>query len=1100
MELSIRRLNRGPVSLRCLPTLYPCISDINVSVTRDAYGLYRYSSDCFGTMLCEQCRARFDDPHVTPDRGADFFLPTSTLPAGQIHHAAHESFAAALSKGCGICWRILESALRHRSGGGTKIFHDDGNLKPSVEASSFRIHHAIALSREGRDYVQLQSTVEAKIAGKTVRLAPKQFFFLSPSQAPLPDAGEQAVSNSTSSSTSIEILEDWIAECKQNHVKCHRTRSHSSPHPFARTIDVGDSIEQNTVRLCNPEAIDPNAQYLTLSHCWGGVNDIHMLTKANYGSQFEGIEIAALPKTFREAVYLTRRLRIRYLWIDSLCIVQDSAQDWDHEARCMGAIYQNSYLNIAATASVNPHGGLFRTRPVPLTKALRVAIWLPTARSPDYEDRCISSSISLEKPIPDAVEGFEDFAFPALVLWNQSYEGGYRTKITLDINQCLGNNNGAFDKERSNFAASARGIVLHGTVLHAELRDLQRQWRHSSIDIDGFSSHHAATIKALEKVYYEVDIDYADKWTRQVYATLLCRRAWVVQERVLAPRVVHFADRQLFWECEEHVSLEQSPRSDINAMPLTASAALLDLKRASPFGENLSLVSERYELSPMYVWMSLLAMVAAKNVGMSRESVRNDSKARLEARTLCYGDDQWETTSSVLRYWASVITTYGSCGLTRLTDRLIAIDGLVQILKARSGMAYIAGMWRHHFVRQLLWSVVRTATDEAVDTSHIAPTWSWASSVGSVGVRDLLPNPLTDESGAMELVKVEFSQNSASSVRMQENAVRVRGRLLPVTLDAAAWPEGATRENMLVQYWTASTRTLPKGDTFLVPLAFILYHSRIPLATPNALIVEATATTGVYRRIGTARLSHHCTLRQVVPQLYAATVEDHIVDSTADSIIETEAAALSTSKPSTIAQEPDGPLQNFYRARMAALQSPAAQRGVDMLKAKLDLAAAKQRSARATSQRAAAEAGAETSAQQAWSNVTKLLSRGLASQAPVARTTSANKLPSTKIAASEASIVHQGQDKTMQAWQDNGDGAPTDLQRLRIEDSASHENGNLQAQMTGDAASSAGTGREDVDRRSTYLAPKDAIASHFYLEYLEDEDSTRYGCFVFDII
>jgi hypothetical protein len=69
--------------------------------------------------------------------------------------------------------------------------------------------------------------------------------------------------------------------------------------------------------------------------------------------------MAKLPKTFRDAVNVTRALGIQYIWIDSLCIVQDDMGDWEQEAAKMASIYEGSFLTLAAVDSYNSNGGLF---------------------------------------------------------------------------------------------------------------------------------------------------------------------------------------------------------------------------------------------------------------------------------------------------------------------------------------------------------------------------------------------------------------------------------------------------------------------------------------------------------------------------------------------------------------------------------------------------------------------------------------------------------------------------------------------------------------------------------------------------------------------
>jgi hypothetical protein len=83
-------------------------------------------------------------------------------------------------------------------------------------------------------------------------------------------------------------------------------------------------------------------------------------TTATLEERTRGIPWDDIPPTFQDAISLTRYLGIRYIWIDSLCIIQDDEPDWQREAAIMGSIYGNSYLTIAATASNNSSEGLFR--------------------------------------------------------------------------------------------------------------------------------------------------------------------------------------------------------------------------------------------------------------------------------------------------------------------------------------------------------------------------------------------------------------------------------------------------------------------------------------------------------------------------------------------------------------------------------------------------------------------------------------------------------------------------------------------------------------------------------------------------------------------
>jgi hypothetical protein len=102
-------------------------------------------------------------------------------------------------------------------------------------------------------------------------------------------------------------------------------------------------------------------KYLTLNHCWGGGTPIKT-TKRNIECHRNEVKLADLPRTFRDAIHVTRKLGYRYLWIDSLCIILDDRKDWEVEAAMMHQYYKQSLLTIAAAAGDNSDAGLFRDR------------------------------------------------------------------------------------------------------------------------------------------------------------------------------------------------------------------------------------------------------------------------------------------------------------------------------------------------------------------------------------------------------------------------------------------------------------------------------------------------------------------------------------------------------------------------------------------------------------------------------------------------------------------------------------------------------------------------------------------------------------------
>ncbi len=88
-----------------------------------------------------------------------------------------------------------------------------------------------------------------------------------------------------------------------------------------------------------------------------------LLTR-NFQELMRKIHFEVLPKSFQHAIMVTSDLGYKYLWIDALCIIQDSPEDWLKEGIQMALIYKNAMCNISATASKDSHGGLFRSRDV----------------------------------------------------------------------------------------------------------------------------------------------------------------------------------------------------------------------------------------------------------------------------------------------------------------------------------------------------------------------------------------------------------------------------------------------------------------------------------------------------------------------------------------------------------------------------------------------------------------------------------------------------------------------------------------------------------------------------------------------------------------
>jgi hypothetical protein len=129
--------------------------------------------------------------------------------------------------------------------------------------------------------------------------------------------------------------------------------------PFAaRILEVLTLNGDHILRLVSGDSFDHHyQQYAVLSHCWGGVDIPAKTTRANVDKYFISIDIETLPKTFQEAIEISRALQLRYLWIDSLTIIQHDLPDWQCESAKMAAIFRNATITISASSAENSTQG-----------------------------------------------------------------------------------------------------------------------------------------------------------------------------------------------------------------------------------------------------------------------------------------------------------------------------------------------------------------------------------------------------------------------------------------------------------------------------------------------------------------------------------------------------------------------------------------------------------------------------------------------------------------------------------------------------------------------------------------------------------------------
>lgn len=210
-------------------------------------------------------------------------------------------------------------------------------------------------------------------------------------------------------------------------------------------------------------------------------------------------------------------------------------------------------------------------------------------------------------------------------------------------------------------------------------------------------------------------------WYDNVEARPLCGRGWVFQERILAPRTLHFGKHQIFWECRELHCCELVP----------------DSFKTSLRPKDLYFLHQR-------------------NLQGSRNSL--------------FDDPLTKGVTSDPYFWQIAICKYSTTSLTKESDKLPAIAGLAKLVKFHSGDQYLAGLWRKDIEKQLVWkSDVGYRPD-----IYRAPSWSWPSWEGSIFFDERVINlrmAVTDvtivPSGVDEFAGVKFGSLSVRCEALQ---------------------------------------------------------------------------------------------------------------------------------------------------------------------------------------------------------------------------------------------------------------------------------------------------------------------------------------------
>ncbi|CAN9080511.1 unnamed protein product [Alternaria alternata] len=143
------------------------------------------------------------------------------------------------------------------------------------------------------------------------------------------------------SEASMSVMKKWISDCCTFHQHASPKRN-SNP---TRLIKLG-RYEDDGARLYSPKHPVVST---ALSYRWG-LGKQSGTTKDNVTKRYQELNTSDFPKTLQDAIHITRRLGLEYIWIDRVCIIQDDKEDWANEASLMAGIYAKENASVALLA------------------------------------------------------------------------------------------------------------------------------------------------------------------------------------------------------------------------------------------------------------------------------------------------------------------------------------------------------------------------------------------------------------------------------------------------------------------------------------------------------------------------------------------------------------------------------------------------------------------------------------------------------------------------------------------------------------------------------------------------------------------------------
>ncbi|PQE07936.1 heterokaryon incompatibility protein [Rutstroemia sp. NJR-2017a WRK4] len=298
--------------------------------------------------LCEVCR-KLDIRKLLLDSAAQETTTTRGLLTGYSTLAALRA-AAALK--CEFCCLILQTRHQKEQDPRVDDWLDENNQGQiyvgtgSCSVAKRESPHIMVSQRPTNDTPRILCNFEAFT--HTDANARRECTYLG-----------RSISSRSDTAECYALANEWLQDCMHNHKDCGPLTALPSP---TRIINVGSQASSKHPFL-DVDAPRDHCMWAALSYQWGGSDELKLKAET-FARLKSGIPVGDFPSTLRDAILITRELGLQYIWIDALCIFQDSEDDWNAEAGRMRDVYAGAAITIVAANSLSTAAGIHAERPL----------------------------------------------------------------------------------------------------------------------------------------------------------------------------------------------------------------------------------------------------------------------------------------------------------------------------------------------------------------------------------------------------------------------------------------------------------------------------------------------------------------------------------------------------------------------------------------------------------------------------------------------------------------------------------------------------------------------------------------------------------------